>query len=182
MPPSARHLPRARSIALPPPPYSQEVQTPDFKTVGERKECPRRAEVLEGSPQSSAVRKPVLARSKLPCQHVSLLWAAVQIPGLEESPMMPQEAFQTSSLIHLLLPGDAGGPNTKMNEVTESSTVDLNGRFLVHSTPPRELPEPAQRRVGREATATLRCGMVPGFTSRPRGGAWLASLPQVGYK
>lgn len=95
-----------------------------------------RAEVLEGSPQSSAVRKPLLAGPRLPCLHVYLLWAAVQIPGLEESPMMPQEAFQTSSLIHLFLPGDAGGPKTKMNEVTESSTVNLDGRFLVHSTPP----------------------------------------------
>ncbi|KAM7324221.1 hypothetical protein ACRRTK_016526 [Alexandromys fortis] len=83
---------------------------------------------------------------------------------------------------HLLLPGDAAGPNTKMNEVIKSSTVYLDGRFLVHSTPPRGLPEPA-RRVGREAAATLccgGCGTVPGFTSRPRGGAWLASLSQRG--
>lgn len=63
--PSAHHLPTTRSIACPPP-YSQEVQTPDLKTVGGRKECPRRAEVLEGSPQSSAVRKPLLAGPKLP--------------------------------------------------------------------------------------------------------------------
>lgn len=133
--PSAHHLSRARSMNSPPP-YSQEVQTPDLKTLEERKECSRRAEVLEGSPQSSEVRNPLLAGPKRPCLHVYLLWAAVQIPGLEESPMMPQEAFQTSSPIHLLLPGDAGGPKMKMNKVTESSTVIwMVGSWFAPPTP-----------------------------------------------
>lgn len=49
--------------------------------------------------------------------------------------------------------------------------------YLPHSL--LQLPKPAQR-IGREGIAALGCGcgMVPGFTSRPRGGAWLASLPK----
>lgn len=146
-----------------------------------------RAEVLEGSPQSSAMRKPVLGLVRNSPAYMCFLVMGCGPHSwfgriTHDAPGGFSNIFTDST--HLLLPGDAAGPNTKMNEVIKSSTVYLDGRFLVHSTPPRGLPEPA-RRVGREAAATLccgGCGTVPGFTSRPRGGAWLASLSQVGYK
>lgn len=58
-----------------------------------------RAEVLEGSPQSSAVRKPLLVGPRLPCLHVYLLWAAVQIPGLEDAPGGFSNIFTDSSFL-----------------------------------------------------------------------------------
>lgn len=70
-----------------------------------------------------------------------------------------------------------------MNEVSEGSTVKLDGKclprpYLSPLTP--AATEACAQRIGREGTAALGCGcgMVPGFTSRPRGGAWLASLPK----
>lgn len=68
-----------------------------------------------------------------------------------------------------------------MNEVPQSGW--MVGAWLAPTSPYLSPPTPVAteaQRIVREGIAALGCGcgMVPGFTSRPRGGAWPASLPK----